>query len=272
METDKLLYHFQKESDFLANQINLPETGIAFVKDAQTVYTHGKEYNFLNWGELSEYEAVDLGLPSGLLWANKNIGAETEEDAGLYFQWGDTQGYTAAQVGTDKQFDSGWTDYKWSNSSNFTKYTGSDGLTILEPADDAATQLMGLEWRMPTDEEIKELVDNTDIYFISTDSSEVQATPNGSDYFTFPEADSMKGIKFYRRGDHSKYIFVPAFGYAFDDSVQDVGVNGLLWLSSLYTSNAYGAWFLYFDASEGGGVDYGDRCRGFGVRAVKPQQ
>ena len=52
METDKLLYHFQKESDFLANKVNLPETGIAFVKDAQTIYTHEKEYNFLNWGEL----------------------------------------------------------------------------------------------------------------------------------------------------------------------------------------------------------------------------
>lgn len=52
METDKLLYHFQKESDFLANQVNLPNTGIAFVKDSQTIYTHEKEYNMVSWGEL----------------------------------------------------------------------------------------------------------------------------------------------------------------------------------------------------------------------------
>ena len=53
---------------------------------------------------------VDLGLPSGLLWAKKNLGAATEEDAGLYFQWGDTQGYTAEQVGVDKEFASDFSD------------------------------------------------------------------------------------------------------------------------------------------------------------------
>lgn len=52
MEQNKLLYHFNKESDFLANQINLPNTGIAFVKDSQTIYTHEKEYNMVSWGEL----------------------------------------------------------------------------------------------------------------------------------------------------------------------------------------------------------------------------
>lgn len=36
----------------------------------------------------SNYNAIDLGLPSGLLWADRNIGASTEEDSGLYFQWG----------------------------------------------------------------------------------------------------------------------------------------------------------------------------------------
>lgn len=45
------------------------------------------------------YKAIDLGLPSGILWADRNIGAATPEDSGLYFQWGDTQGYTAEQVG-----------------------------------------------------------------------------------------------------------------------------------------------------------------------------
>ena len=53
---------------------------------------------------------VDLGLPSGLLWAKKNLGAATEEDAGLYFQWGDTVGYTAEQVVVDKEFASDFSD------------------------------------------------------------------------------------------------------------------------------------------------------------------
>jgi hypothetical protein len=41
-----------------------------------------------------EYKMVDLGLPSGLLWADRNVGAISEYDYGLYFQWGDTKGYT----------------------------------------------------------------------------------------------------------------------------------------------------------------------------------
>lgn len=58
MEQNKLLYHFNKESDFLANQINLPNTGIAFVKDSQTIYTHEKEYNMVSWGELKDEEYI----------------------------------------------------------------------------------------------------------------------------------------------------------------------------------------------------------------------
>ena len=220
------------------------------------------------------YKTIDLGLPSGLLWADKNIGAATEEDAGLYFQWGDIQGYTAEQVGVDKQFT--WTDYKWGTSSNFTKYMGSDGLTTLESADDAATQIMGSDWRMPTRADFQELVSNTDIYFISTDGSEVQATYTGGTYntFTFPNVEIMKGVKFYNKGDHSKYIFVPASGGAVDGSVQNAGVYGYLWSSSLYASYVRGAWVLVFFAPDGyGGVgDVGSRYYGFGVRGVKSKK
>lgn len=67
METDKLLYHFNKESDFLANQINLPNTGIAFVKDSQTIYTHEKEYNMVSWGELKIENGVYVYTNKGEL-------------------------------------------------------------------------------------------------------------------------------------------------------------------------------------------------------------
>lgn len=225
----------------------------------------------------SEKDYVDLGLPSGLLWTKKNIGAATEEDAGLYFQWGDIQGYTAEQVGMDKQFASDWSDYKWGVDSNFTKYNSSDGLTTLESADDAATQLMGSDWRMPTRADFQELVSNTDIYFISTDGSEVQATYIDDEYnrFTFPGQETMKGMKFYNKTDHSKYIFVPASGYARDGSVQGAGVIGSLWSSTLYTSRVRGAWYLYFYAPYGYGyVSNGSYYRfcGFGVRGVKPSK
>ena len=60
------------------------------------------------------FDYIDLGLPSGTLWAACNVGASKPSDAGLYFQWGDTKGYTKEQVGTgngQKKFF--WTDYKW---------------------------------------------------------------------------------------------------------------------------------------------------------------
>lgn len=46
------------------------------------------------------HEYVDLGLPSGTLWANMNVGANSETDNGLYFAWGETTGYTADQIGS----------------------------------------------------------------------------------------------------------------------------------------------------------------------------
>ena len=217
------------------------------------------------------YKAIDLGLPSGLLWANKNIGAATEEDAGLFFQWGDIQGYTAEQVGVDKQFASDWSDYKWGINPDFIKYDNSDSLTTLESADDVVTQIIGSDWRTPTCDEFVELIDNTDIYFISTKGSEGRAIYHGGGYFTFPSAETMKGVKFYRKGDHSKYIFLPASGYALSGSVQNAGVGGYLWSSSLGASNASYAWCLYFYAPNGDGrvrdVNR-SRCNGFGVRGV----
>ena len=78
---------------------------------------------------ISSYTMVDLGLPSGLKWADRNIGASSPEDYGLYFQWGDTVGYTADQVGKDKVFD--YSDYfdTTDGGNTFNKYA-TDKLTV----------------------------------------------------------------------------------------------------------------------------------------------
>ena len=54
------------------------------------------------------FDYVDLGLPSGTLWATQNVGASKPSDYGLYFQWGDSKGYTKKQLGKDKMFT--WAD------------------------------------------------------------------------------------------------------------------------------------------------------------------
>ena len=103
------------------------------------------------------HEYVDLGLPSGTLWATTNVGAEKPEDYGLYFAWGETTGYTG-DTNDGYLFD--WASYKWCNGdyNQLTKYcydisSGYNGftdtLTELEPEDDAAYVNWGPDWRMP---------------------------------------------------------------------------------------------------------------------------
>ena len=195
------------------------------------------------------YEYVDLGLPSGLKWAKCNVGAEKETDAGLYFAWGETTGYTASQVGTDKQFL--WSDYKYGNSSsNLTKYNQSDGKTVLESADDAASQIMGGDWRMPTKAEFDELLSGTT-----------------NEWFTNYNGTGVNGWKFTSKKDTSKYIFIPAAGYSYDGSVEDVGIGGNVWSSSLNASGPNYAWYLDFN-SDNCGMSNSHRCGGMSVRGV----
>ena len=195
--------------------------------------------------QTKQYEYVDLGLPSGLKWAKCNVGATSETDAGLYFAWGETTGYTASQVGTDKQFS--WSDYKYGNSSsNLTKYNQSDGKTVLEPEDDAATQIMGSDWRMPTETECLELINNT--------TNE------------WTQVNGVNGWKFTASNGNS--IFIPAAGSCGDGSVGNVGDRGGVWSSSLFTSYPLNAWYLRFNSGNCYmGSNY--RCYGWSVRGVR---
>lgn len=123
-----------------------------------------------------KYEYVDLGLPSGTLWATCNVGAQKPTDAGLYFQWGDTEGYTNEQIVKDYGKDIfTWNHYKWSingSSTNFSKYTTKG--QILDLDDDAAHVHMGGDWHMPTPEQLQELYHETTI-----SGTEVEITISG---------------------------------------------------------------------------------------------
>ena len=241
------------------------------VYDATTGFVYCKGTN--------AYEYVDLGLPSQLKWAKRNIGANSEEDSGLYFQWGDTQGYTAEQVGNgggQKAFS--WADYKFSidgSDANFSKYNASDSKTVLDPEDDAVHVNMGGNWRMPTFDEYKELCLNTDIYLVPTEGEEIQGTAqeqSGSVIINWASQTegTLKGVKFYKKDDKQTYMFVPAAGDAFGGSMQDVGQYGGLWSSSLYSSGVQGAWVFGFGAYFGGVYD-GVRYVGLPVRGVLAQ-
>ena len=197
----------------------------------------------------SLYEFVDLGLPSGLKWATCNVGATKPEEYGLYFAWGETQGYRF----NDKTFY--WGDYKLcdGSSSKLTKYNNNssygtvDNLTVLEQADDAAYQSDNA-CIMPTSDKYQELIDNT---------TSTRETLNGVNGMRF--TSNMNGNS----------IFFPASGYYYDGTIYDVDSVGALWSSSLNSSNPIAACCLRFDSS-GATTGIGpDRCYGLTVRAVK---
>lgn len=225
------------------------------------------------------YNFVDLNLPSGLLWADRNIGAETPEETGLYFQWGDTQGYTAKQVGNgegQKYFNSNFSDYKFYSTSGFTKYNGTDVKLVLDLEDDAAHVLMGGNWRIPTQNDFHELINNTDLYLVPESGDEIngsvtsfEPTSNPSIIVKWEQSTNgtIKGMKFYKKNDKQTYLFVPCGGGAGEGSIHYVGANGYLWSSSLDSQGVQRAWLFGFLDSYGG-VFINTRYNGLPVRGV----
>jgi len=197
------------------------------------------------------HDYVDLGLPSGTKWATMNVGASSETDYGLFFQWGDTQGYTASEVGSGegKKF-FGWADYKFNPSgdgSTFTKYNSTDGKTVLDASDDAVAAAWGGSWRMPTEAEFTELLNNTNNEW---------TTVNG-----------ISGYAFTDKTDASKYVFFPAAGFCNSGSVYDVDSYGSCWSSSLSTlSVADGKSLTFYRTNKN--VSIFTRKNGCSVRGV----
>ena len=201
------------------------------------------------------HEYVEIG---GLKWATMNIGASQPSDYGLYFQWGDTQGYTAEQVGSgegQKYF--GWADYKYGDGTSspdvtgMTKYNATDGLTTLKAVDDAAVANWGGSWRMPTTDEFQALGNAVN-------------TAWTDDY----QGSGVAGLVCTDKTDSSKTLFFPADGRCHDGSVGFVGSYGGYWSSSLYADNWRYAYDLLFDSYDAGWDDYSDRYFGFAVRPV----
>jgi hypothetical protein len=110
-------------------------------------------------------EYVDLGLPSGLKWATRNVGYdENNSNRGKYYSWGETFGYGPYVPNTyqsnSTEPDHYFSDTNYGNSPVSQKYNTEDGKKVLEAVDDAATVNMGTGWRMPTREEVQELLDH----------------------------------------------------------------------------------------------------------------
>ncbi len=188
-----------------------------------------------------KYEAVDLGL--SVKWATMNVGANSPEEYGDYFAWGETSPKDTYS----------WETYKWCKGSQYTltKYCSNssygtvDNKTVLDPEDDAAQANWGGTWRMPTRDEFTEL--------------RTKCTW---------EWTSLNGV--YGRkvtGPNGNSIFLPAAGYRYDSSLGTAGSYGSYWSSSLGTDDPLYGWYLHFDSSNFYMNDY-YRYNGRSVRAV----
>ena len=221
----------------------------ALSKDKTTLFNTLKHYTIMEKKiNNNGFEYVDLGLQSGTLWATMNVGASKPSDSGLYFQWGDTVGYTADQVGTGdgkKAFASDESDYKFGVYPNFSKYTTTGATLDLE--DDAAHANMGGEWHIPSPEQIQELLSNTTN--------------------TWTTQDGVNGRLFTSKKDGTKSIFIPTAGDAWKGSVHGSGDYGGVWSSMLYTDGVSYGHYLGFSLGYVG-LDYSYRYCGLSVRGV----
>ena len=197
-------------------------------------------------GGVNGHTWVDLGLPSGTLWATCNVGATNPEDYGNYYAWGET-------ITKDEY---SWVTYSFCNGAEdkLTKYCNNssygnngftDALTTLEASDDAATASWGAGWRMPTYDEMNELKNNCTVTW---------TTHNG-----------VRGRLF--SGPNGNSIFLPAAGYLDGSGLHYAGTYGDYWSSLLGTNNPSIAWSLHFGSGNTIMRSY-VRYYGFSVRPV----
>lgn len=188
-------------------------------------------------------KAVDLGL--SVKWADMNVGADSPEEYGLYYAWGETE----------LKAEYNWSTYKWCNGSydTQTKYCTSssygtvDNKTVLDPEDDVAHVKWGGSWRMPTKAEQDEL--------------RTQCT------WTWTTQNGVYGRKV--TGPNGNSIFLPAAGYRNVSSLNSAGSDGGYWSSSLFESYSNNAFVLRFSSGDVGRSN-GLRCYGQSVRPVCP--
>ena len=197
-------------------------------------------------------EAVDLGLPSGIMWASKNVGATVPEDYGDYFAWGETEPYYEPGTMDAPVWKSGktgynWPSYKWTMNDGIrghvTKYTSKDHLSLLEPQDDAATVTWGDNWRTPTSDELVELHDNCS--------------------WRFEERNGVRGLLVTSKipGYTDKSIFLPQAGSYGEKGLAGVNTRDQYWTSS-------GNEALAYDLISLGGYGADQRSNGYSIRPV----
>ena len=234
--TSELYIYDFKHSDIVYATINTPfnvlvdvvddgnnlhgESEIYIIEDSPIAITVNLDIS----SPAPQEQYIDLGLPSGILWATCNLGATSPEGYGNYYAWGENYAKES---------------YIWDNYVHYPedtiiidtliytyrtiiKYCESDGLTNLESSDDAATVNLGANWRIPSSDEFEELLIN---------STTTWTTRNG-----------VNGYEFV--GPNGNSIFLPAAGGRSEESSINKGACGFYWLNSVTYDEYYAYGFI----------------------------
>ena len=195
------------------------------------------------------HEYVDLGL--SVKWATCNVGATTPYETGNYFAWGETstKSYYA------------WSTYRYitdgghipESENTFVRYSSSDGKTVLDTGDDVASVKWGGNWRMPTREDLDELLDANNCKWV---------------WKTSP----VPGYKVtsLKEGYKDKYIFLPATGMITLDGGPYTDMGCYYWTSSLKSNSPSFVYILIGMNSNGNNIYRCDQERRFPGLAVRP--
>jgi uncharacterized protein (TIGR02145 family) len=189
------------------------------------------------------YEYVDLGL--SVKWATCNVGANVPEEYGGYYAWG--------EIETKSTYD--WTTHKYydSTTGSFLKYNDwwhqsgvHDNKMTLDPSDDVAHINWGGNWRMPDEDELRELRDKCTLVFCNQNGVQgyrITSTVNGCS------------------------IFVPASGKKVGKQLDEVGDVAYFWsINRIEQKSEYAVYMKV--SSPYLQVPFTDRCYGFSVRPV----
>jgi len=246
----KYLKKFETQAAYEAAESNLILPNVSLISETNAVAYKPSV------PPVPSHDYVEIG---DVKWATMNVGANSITDTGLYFEWGNPQGYSVDQIGCEKGkkcFADGCGDYKWydDGGETFTKYNSTDGLITLESSDDAVTAAWGGNWRMPTATEFAAL-----------------GTATTSAWTSSYEGSGVAGLVLTSKTNDAT-LFFPAYGSARNGSVRSVGGYGYYWSSSL-TLDSEGqfvdyAYYLYFYNGDVSWNNSINRCRGYAVRGV----
>lgn len=187
-------------------------------------------------------EVIDLNLPSGTLWGATNIGAQSQADNGSYFAWGDTFPKSNYIGRTCQTYDLDIASLKF---QDFV-----DSWNVLTPDYDAATQILGKEWSMPSGEQAQELVDN--------------CTWQWTDDYQGTGKSGMLGKSKHNNAE----IFLPAAGYRNNEQLLMDGKCGGYWTGAPNFVAANRAWSIAFEGNLINVFNHGLRYNGYSIRPV----